>query len=463
MSGFDFEVTISALTVFLQGILSFFSPCVLPLVPLYIGYLSGGAKTVDDDGVIHYRQGKVMLNTLFFVLGVSFAFFLLGFGFTAAGQFFSQYHDVIAKVGGVLIILFGLYQLGIFGASRFLSMERRLPIRLDRMTMSPITALILGFTFSFAWTPCVGPALTSVLLMAGSSSSAGTGFLLIGVYTLGFVIPFLCVGLFTGTLLDLFRKHQKVVRYTVKIGGILMIFIGIMMLTGWINTLSSTLSNLGNSSQSEVSNSDSSGDNTSDNSTGDTTEDTDSTPSDPAAGENSSEEESTAEDLPDAPDFLLNDQYGNPHTLADYEGKTIFLNFWATWCGPCRAEMPEIQELYEDWDENQGDLVVLGVANPTSEEYPYNQDVSQEEITAFLSENGYTYPVLMDTTGTLFAQYGVYQFPTTFMITAEGEVFGYVSGSLNREFMDSMVEQTMTGKRVQPANTAQDGDRNGGE
>ena len=185
MGTFDFALTISALTVFLQGTLSFFSPCVLPLVPLYIGYLSGGARQVEADGTIRYRRGRVMGNTAAFVAGVSFAFFLLGMGFTAAGQFFSRYQDVIAKVGGVLIILFGLYQLGVFGASRFLSTERRLPFRLDKAAMSPLTALVLGFTFSFAWTPCVGPALTSVLLMAGSSSSAAKGFLLIGVYTLG--------------------------------------------------------------------------------------------------------------------------------------------------------------------------------------------------------------------------------------------------------------------------------------
>ena len=81
--GFTIETSISALTVFLQGIISFFSPCVLPLVPLYIGYLAGGTKTVDEDGTIHYKKSKVMVNTLFFVIGVSFAFFLLGFGFSA--------------------------------------------------------------------------------------------------------------------------------------------------------------------------------------------------------------------------------------------------------------------------------------------------------------------------------------------------------------------------------------------
>ena len=204
--GFTIETGISGVTVFLQGLLSFFSPCVLPLVPLYIGYLAGGAKTVDEDGVIHYRRSKVIVNTLFFVLGVSFAFFLLGFGFTAVGKFFSGNRVLFARIGGVLVILFGVLQL--FGSNVF-TREHRLPFRLSRFSMNPAVALILGFTFSFAWTPCVGPALTSVLLMASSASSSAVGYALIGVYTLGFVIPFLAVGLFTGAVLDFFKRHQK--------------------------------------------------------------------------------------------------------------------------------------------------------------------------------------------------------------------------------------------------------------
>ena len=206
----------------------------LPLVPLYIGYLSGGAKTVDANGEVQYRKRTVMLNTLFFVIGISFAFFLLGLGFTAAGRFFNSHRLLFARIGGILIILFGLYQLGIFGSSRLLSRERRLPLRLDRFAMNPLLALVFGFTFSFAWTPCVGPALASVLLMATSANSSAAGFALIGVYTLGFVIPFLAVGLFAGTLLTFLKNHQRIVRYTVKAGGVLMILMGIMMLTGWI-------------------------------------------------------------------------------------------------------------------------------------------------------------------------------------------------------------------------------------
>lgn len=433
--GFDLSISISALTVFLQGIFSFFSPCVLPLVPLYIGYLSGGAKTVDENGVIRYRRGKVMVNTVGFVVGVSFAFFLLGFGFTAAGQFFSKNQIWFTRIGGVLIILFGLYQLGVFGASRFLSTERRLPFRLDRMTMSPLTALVLGFTFSFAWTPCVGPALASVLLMASSASSAGKGFLLIALYTLGFVLPFLAVGLFTGTLLDFFKKHQKVVRYTVKAGGVLMILMGVMMLTGWLNSISSYLSRVTNSDVSS-------------------SQTQQEEPADPGVSQEEEEQPQEEQEEVDpgailAPDFALTDQYGEVHTLADYEGKTIFLNFWATWCGPCRSEMPDIQALYEDWEENSGDVIVLGVANPSSEENPYGQDGTQEEITAFLEENGYTYPVLMDTTGKLFSQYGITAFPTTFMIASDGTVFGYVPGAIDRSIMDSIVEQTITGVRAE--------------
>ena len=111
--------------------------------------------------------------------------------------------------------------------------------------MNPLLAFVLGFTFSFAWTPCVGPVLASVLLMASSSSSFASGFILIGVYTLGFVLPFMAVGLFTSTLLDFFRRHQKAVRYTVKAGGVLMIVMGIMMFTGWMNGITGYLSQAG--------------------------------------------------------------------------------------------------------------------------------------------------------------------------------------------------------------------------
>ena len=248
--------------------------------------------------------------------------------------------------------------------------------------MSPLTALLLGFTFSFAWTPCVGPALTSVLLMAASASTRLAGFVLIGVYTLGFVLPFLAVGLFTTTLLELFRKHQQVVCYTVKIGGVLMVLMGIFMFTGTMNNVTgylSRISDIPGVEQEETSEKNAgagagggtSGDETdveSDtgtddiNSEDDTSAGTAATDEETAPGKepdghqnngDSSGEENGAEDavgeVVPAVDFALTDQYGETHRLEDYKGKTIFLNFWATWCPPCKAEMPDIQEIYETY------------------------------------------------------------------------------------------------------------------
>ncbi len=453
--GFSLDVNIPAVTVFLQGLLSFFSPCVLPLIPLYIGYLSGGTGTLGEDGKMHYKKSKVMLHTLFFVIGVSFAFFLLGLGFSALGTFFKDNQGLFVKIGGVLVIFFGLYQLGIMKDNQLLGTERRLPFRLNLLAMSPVTALLMGFTFSFAWTPCVGPALTSVLIMSASAKTSAMGFILIGVYTLGFVIPFLAVGLFTTTLLEFFRNHMNVVRYTVKTGGILMILMGVLMFTGKMNDVTGYLSGLGNTEvaieKKEASKSDSA-------SAQNVSRDSDS--KEPASEQNSVPAEDTDETsseslldsltptpspaaLPPAIDFTLKDQFGKTHTLSDYKGKTVFLNFWATWCPPCKAEMPDIQKLYEEYQTADDDsLVILGIAAPG-----FGQEGSIEEITAFLEENAYTYPVVMDTTGEIFMSYGITSYPTTFMINQDGNVFGYLPGQLNEEIMRDIIQQTMEGKR----------------
>lgn len=420
--GFDLSVGISAVTVFLQGLLSVFSPCVLPLIPLYIGYLAGGTAAVQPDGTIRYPRRRVLVNTLFFVLGISFAFFLLGMGFTALGRFFSGNRTLFTRCSGVLILVFGLYQLGIFGRSSAMDSEHRFHLPLNRLAMNPLTALLLGFTFSFAWTPCVGPALSGVLLMA--SSAPERGFLLIGVYTLGFVIPFLLVGLFTGTVLDLFKKYHNVVRYTTRIGAVLLILMGLMTLTGFTGRLSGVLSQTGGSPSA------SSG----------------AAPQVTATPAPTEEPETDPDAIP-APDFTLVDQYGEEHTLSEYRGKTVFLNFFATWCGPCQREIPDIEALYRDRGENAGEVVVLGVANPKTPEHPQNSDVGVDEVKAFVDEYGITYPVLMDTTGQLFSSFGVSSFPTTFMIDKDGYVFGYAAGMLTADVMDSIVDQTVSGVR----------------
>ncbi len=431
--GFDLDITVPLLTVFIQGVLSFFSPCVLPLIPLYIGYFAGGAKVTDEDGTIHYPRGRVLLHTVCFVVGISATFFLLGYGFTALGGFLSGNRTLFSRLSGIIMVLFGIYQLGLLGRSATLDRELRLPFRLKLTAMGPLTALLLGFTFSFAWTPCIGPTLSSVLLMASSTSTASQAVWLIGLYTLGFVLPFLAVGLFTGQVLDFFKKNNGVVRYTVKIGAILLIFMGFMTLTGFTNGLTSYLSTLGTASTT----------------TQQETEDTaeaavqtgEESPSDaeePAPAEEPDDAQETA--VTPSPDFTLTDQYGVSHTLSDYQGKVVFLNFWATWCGPCQSELPDIQALYESYGENSGDVIVLGVAAPN-----VGQEGSSEEIAAFLADAGYTFPVVMDENYDAFLDYGISSFPTTFMIAADGSLFGYVRGALTAAMMESIVTQTLAG------------------
>lgn len=412
--GFSFDINVSAIAVFVQGLLSFFTPCVLPLIPLYMGYLSGGTIKKELDGRIIYKRSKVMINTVFFVLGVSVTFFVLGLGISTVGTAFRDYQIWITRIGGVLIILLGLYQLGMFGSSKLLGNTHKLPFHLDKMAMSPVTAFIMGFTFSFAWTPCVGPTLTSVLLMTASAQKQVLGILLIVVYTLGFVLPFLIVGLFTTTVLTFFKKYISVIKYTVRIGGVLMILMGVLMLSGKLKgtAINDSYEENNNRIETETDNID------------------------------DTKDEETKENVVLAPDFTLIDQYGNSHTLSEYKGKVIFLNFWATWCGPCRNEMPDIQKLYEEYSaQPDAEVIILGIATPG-----IGGEGSVLDIAKFMEENGYTYPVLMDTTGEVaYGMWGVSSFPTTYMINKDGNVEGYISGQLSEDMMRSIIEQTMEG------------------
>lgn len=444
--------SISYLFVFLEGLLSFFSPCVIPLIPIYISYLAGNAKVISENGVITYQRKKVFLHTLFFVLGISFAFFLLGMSFTALGSFFKTNQTLFTKLGGIFILLLGLVQIG-FLELKFLQKEHKLPFTLGERSMNPILAFIMGFTFSFAWTPCIGPALSSVLILASSSSSTVVGNLLVLIYSAGFVIPFLLLGLFTTQVLRFLKKHQRFLKYTVKAGGLLLIVIGIMTFTGWMNGISAYLNryvpqsvqdNTENAPQkvTPVPTSIPSEANTS--SENPTSENNPNSTDNEQNTDNTSENSNaTDQKLVPAFDFTLTDQYGNEHKLSDYKGKVVFLNFWATWCPPCKKEMPDIEALYQDYGKNEGDVIILGVANPASKEYPNNSDITKEEVVKFLEDNNYTFPVVFDETGEVLSNYSISAFPTTFLITADGNIYGYAAGMLTREMMDNAIGQTI--------------------
>lgn len=430
LGGFVVANSVSFILVFLEGIISFFSPCVIPLIPLYMGYLAGGGKQVNADGSIIFDRRKVFIHTMFFTLGISFAFFILGMSFTALGSFFSSNKLLFTRIGGIIIIILGLFQLGILDFS-FLQKERKIQFKLADKKMNPIIALFMGFTFSFAWTPCIGPALSSVLIMASGAKTSLEGNLLVFVYAIGFLIPFLMLGLFTTQVLNFLKTKQKLLKYTIKVGGVILIIMGIMIFTGWMNSVSNYLNsftpNQKGSSQEAVDERDES-----------EVEDK----SDASDTENDTTENKNKDTMP-AFDFTLTDQYGNEHTLSDYKGKVVFLNFWATWCPPCKKEMPDIEALYKEYNLNQDEVVFLGVANPSSSQYPNNQDVGKNEIISFLDDNGYTFPTVFDETGEILQNYHISAFPTTFMIDKEGNILGYVPGMMTKDIMINIIKQTL--------------------
>ncbi|MDD2396426.1 MAG: cytochrome c biogenesis CcdA family protein [Tissierellia bacterium] len=231
---------VSIILVFAEGFISFFSPCVLPLIPVYISYLAGNGRKVNSDGTITYERKRVLFNTLFFILGISSVFFILGLSFSTLGIFFNKNRELFSRIGGIIIIVMGLVQLNIIKLN-FLKMEKRINLNIGGK-VNPVLAYIMGFTFSFAWTPCVGPALASVLILASNAENTFTGNMLVLVYALGFIIPFIILGIFTTETLNFFKEKRELVKYTIKIGGVILIIIGIITFTGAFTTISRSLS-----------------------------------------------------------------------------------------------------------------------------------------------------------------------------------------------------------------------------
>ena len=394
-------------TAFIQGALSFFSPCVLPLLPVYLSYLAGGGVETGGDGQKIWPRKRVLINTVFFVLGISFTLILLGAAFSAAGQFFRKYRTAVNLVCGALVILFGLLQLGVIGGKSFLQRDYRLPVRAEKLKMNPLVAMLMGLCFSFSWTPCIGPVLSGILMTAAAAESRGRGMLLMAGYIIGFVLPFLAVGLFTGTVLSFFRRHRGVVRWTSVVSGILMIAMGVLIMTGTMSNWSSLIA-AASAEEAETA----------------------------EEGVSYSEDDEAGDSIL-APDFTLTDQYGESHTLSEYRGKVVFMNFWTTWCPYCIQEMPEIEEVYHELGENREDVVILGMCAPGT------YDTADEaEVLAFIDEHGWTYPMLMDTTGEVFDIYISGAFPTTWLICADGTLYGYLPGAMSKEDMLYLIQST---------------------
>lgn len=226
---------VTLLAAFAAGFLSFVSPCVLPLIPGYISFVSGiSVEEMRGDTAPTTSRLQIFLTSLAFVIGFSIVFVALGASATAIGKFMFAKLPLLSKIAGVILIVFGLHTMGVFRLA-FLETEKR--VHSQRKPAGPLGAMLVGVAFAFGWTPCIGPILGGILAIAGSKSTVTEGITLLAVYSLGLGIPFLLTSLAINqffTAAKRIRKHY----HTVEVAsGALLIVIGVLIVTGQLTII----------------------------------------------------------------------------------------------------------------------------------------------------------------------------------------------------------------------------------
>lgn len=253
MEPLGFAFSISA---FVAGIITFLAPCTLPLIPGYLSFISGASLSdLQDPEKAKKARGKIFLNGVFYVIGFSAVFILFGTLFGLGGSLFFQYRDILIMLGGVFVILFGLFLLApaITGVTngrinllnipflRFLSSERQVHVGNKLTPGKPISSLLFGGTFALGWSPCVGPILAVILTLAASSATVGQGAVLLFVFSLGLALPFLATAAAIGWASTHFRQIAKSLNWVSLVGGVFLILLGYMMITGDFVVLNSLI------------------------------------------------------------------------------------------------------------------------------------------------------------------------------------------------------------------------------
>ena len=228
--------TLGVVVAFTAGLLSFLSPCVLPLVPSYVGYLTG--MTQPESGV---QRRATLAHALLFILGFTLVFILLGATATALGRALGYYQVWLQRAGGVLVILFGLFCLGVFNW-RWLTRERRL--HFERKPVGYLGSALVGMAFAAGWTPCIGPVLGGILGLAASSSDVSRGMLLLAVYSAGLALPFLLAAFAVESFLEWFQRFRPFLPWVMRISGVMLVAVGLLLVSGEFTRLAGWLQEL---------------------------------------------------------------------------------------------------------------------------------------------------------------------------------------------------------------------------
>ena len=229
MEGTSFGIFIA----FTAGLLSFLSPCVLPLIPSYVTFITG--LSLED---VTQARRAALIHSLLFISGFTLIFLALGASATALGQLLSYQRVWISRIGGVLIIVFGLYMLGVFNISLF-SQERR--VHIADKPVGYLGTVLVGIAFGAGWTPCIGPILGSILTYAASEADLSRGLWLLLAYSMGLAVPFLVSAVAVERFLDFFTRMKRQMVWISRVSGVLMIAVGILMVTNYFTILATYL------------------------------------------------------------------------------------------------------------------------------------------------------------------------------------------------------------------------------
>jgi cytochrome c-type biogenesis protein len=400
---------ITILIAFVAGLLSFLTPCVLPLVPGYISLISG--VSIDhlkgEGGSRSSARRAVIVNSLAFNAGVSLIFVLLGAtaGWVGNVLFSTPW---VRIVGGLVIILFGFQMMGVLKIGALYRDTRKFS---EEKPRGPFGAALLGIAFAAGWTPCIGPILGGIIGLAATSGGWKSGLILSAFYAAGLSVPFLLTGLVLNQFLGFyswFRRHLHKVEVA---SGVLLIVIGLMVASNSLTWVAAFASRYLPNAETLVSQP----------RTGDKTD----APLQGTQSDAGAKSETISAEP--APDVELKTTDGKPLKLSDMRGQVVLLNFWATWCVPCRSEIPGLNEMQRDLA-SRG-FKVLGVSTSDSADLvrEYQKDVRQD-YTVALGDDG------------VANKYAVGVLPTTFVIDRQGRVRHKIIGEKSRAEFEALVK-----------------------